>query len=316
MKNLKSILPFLLLIGFLAVVVALILKDETPKDIQIAFTPQQNISLDSDFGDYWYKGEAELASYDLEQSRYGEIHSGDAVLVFVTEPFSASKQVKLDNPDNAGNDKVDVLKLNFTKKFNTGIYPYSIMTSSFTPIQINQHPNSFKITTSVQEWCGHTFTQLNLEAQSYKVQSISYFESEGDKTFKLQKALLEDELWSRIRISPESLPIGELSIIPSTMVSHLIHHPLKVEKAKVSLEKINKKEQTYALFYPELDRRLVIRFETDFPHKILGWEETYPSIGGKKLTTKATLKAILKTDYWNKNSKADSTYREKLGLSQ
>jgi len=35
------------------------------------------------FGDYWYTGEAELTSYELKQSRYGEIHEGHAVLIFV-----------------------------------------------------------------------------------------------------------------------------------------------------------------------------------------------------------------------------------------
>ncbi|MEM6807488.1 MAG: septum formation inhibitor Maf, partial [Bacteroidota bacterium] len=50
-----------------------------------------------DFQAYWYKGEAEISSYKLEQARYGEIHEGHSVLVYVTEDFSKSKQVKLDN---------------------------------------------------------------------------------------------------------------------------------------------------------------------------------------------------------------------------
>ena len=41
--------------------------------------------MESKFNDYWYRGEAELNSYTLEQARYGEIHKGEAVLVFVTE---------------------------------------------------------------------------------------------------------------------------------------------------------------------------------------------------------------------------------------
>ena len=38
----------------------------------------------ANFGDYWYQGKAELSRYDLKQVRYGEIHQGDAVLIFVT----------------------------------------------------------------------------------------------------------------------------------------------------------------------------------------------------------------------------------------
>ena len=84
------------------------------------------------FNEYWYAGLAEVSGYDLLQSRYGEIHEGKAAMIFVTEPFSKKKQVKLDNPGQAGKDNTSVLKLNSTRKFLTGIYPYSMMTSVFT----------------------------------------------------------------------------------------------------------------------------------------------------------------------------------------
>ncbi|MEL7148626.1 MAG: hypothetical protein AAFO69_19785, partial [Bacteroidota bacterium] len=87
-----------------------------------------------DFNSYWYQGKAEITSYALEQARYGEVHPGKAVMVFVTEDFSRSKQVKLDFPGRAGNDAVKVLKLNALWKFNTGIYDYSVMQSTFTPV--------------------------------------------------------------------------------------------------------------------------------------------------------------------------------------
>jgi hypothetical protein len=48
------------------------------------------------FKNYWYKGKAEVNSYNLLQSRYGEVREGKAMLLFVTEDFSKKKQVKLD----------------------------------------------------------------------------------------------------------------------------------------------------------------------------------------------------------------------------
>ncbi len=66
----------------------------------------------------WYAGKAELSSYALLQARYGEIRTGEAVLIFVTEDFSTDKLVKLDEPDKESN-KVRVLKMNMTKKFVT-----------------------------------------------------------------------------------------------------------------------------------------------------------------------------------------------------
>ena len=50
------------------------------------------------FASYWYQGKAEINVFDLQQSRYGEVRAGKAVLIFVTEDFSKSKQVKLDAP--------------------------------------------------------------------------------------------------------------------------------------------------------------------------------------------------------------------------
>src|SRR6185436_8136591 len=81
---------------------------------------------DSDqFKSYWYGGKAELNSYKLQQSRYGEIREGKAMLIFVTEDFSRNLQVKLDEPGDVA-DKISVLKMNFTKNFITGVYPYSM----------------------------------------------------------------------------------------------------------------------------------------------------------------------------------------------
>ena len=60
---------------------------------------------------YWNQGKAELTSFELQQARYGELHPGSAVLIFVTEPFSKTKQVKLDDPRRAPDDAVEVLKL-------------------------------------------------------------------------------------------------------------------------------------------------------------------------------------------------------------
>ena len=150
-----------------------------------------------EFKNYWYGGKAEITTYKLEQARYGELHEGYSVLVFVTEDFSKSNQVKLDNPQDAKGDDVKVLKLNRIKKFDTGIYSYSMMDSVFTPVYVDEYPSSLKVSSSSQEWCGNTFMQLNLGYSGYEVSTYSYFESEGDRKFSLQKEILEDELWTR-----------------------------------------------------------------------------------------------------------------------
>jgi hypothetical protein len=103
------------------------------------------------FNDYWYQGKAEITAYAVEQERYGEIRKAEQVNIFVTEDFSARKQVKLDDPAAAGADRVPVLKLNTVRRYHTGIYDYSMMQSVFTPVSGDK---TLKTTCSVQDWCG------------------------------------------------------------------------------------------------------------------------------------------------------------------
>ena len=81
------------------------------------------------FKQHWYDGKAELTNYQLKQVRYGELREAIEVAVFVTEDFSKSRLVKLDEPEKAGEDKVSVLKFNLNKQFKTRIYDYSLMQS-------------------------------------------------------------------------------------------------------------------------------------------------------------------------------------------
>ena len=278
-----------------------------------------SIDLGNNFKDYWYKGQAEITSYDLEQARYGEIHKGNAVMVFVTEPFSKSKLVKLDYPERSKGEALSVLKLNFTRKFNTGVYPYSTMQSIFTPVELKNNPYTLKVTTSSQEWCGHTFTQLSLRDKHYENLSYSYFESEGDQQSTLNKSLLEDEIWNRIRIAPKELPIGDIQLVPNTLASRLKHFTLNIEPAKAQLREVddNKNHLRYEIKYQNIDRSLSVRFAKSFPHEIISWEETYTSGWGanaKKMVTKGKKKKSIMLDYWSKNQVSDLHYRKELGL--
>jgi hypothetical protein len=268
------------------------------------------------FNAYWYTGKAELTSYTLSQSRYGEIHQGHAVLIFVTEDFSKSKQVKLDNPNQNPKDKVNVLKLNFTKKFNTGIYPYSIMTSAFTPVNIDQKQNTLKITTSIQEWCGHVYVQMNHSFDNIKYELRSYFESEGDLSIKLPSVLMEDEIWTLIRLNPDFIPVGDVNIIPGTQFLRFAHR--EVDIADVNIQKLKHETQsTLILTYAKYQRTLKITYENTFPYRIQKWEETFKSGFGsnaKRMTTTAILNKQIQLDYWSKNSVNDDKYRKMLGL--
>ncbi|MEO6168597.1 MAG: hypothetical protein ABIO46_15505 [Chitinophagales bacterium] len=276
---------------------------------------QDPVILSEEFKKYWYAGKAELSSYHLKQARYGEIHDGDAVTIFVTEDFSKSKQVKLDHPETAGDDRLPVFKLNLVKKFNTGIYPYSMMLSVFSPVDLNNYPAALKVTANVQEWCGITFTQINQQGSKYHVAWNSYFEDEGDHDKTFENCIAEDELWNLIRIAPDRLPTGEKKLLPGSLYTRMTHIPMGVQTANLSV-KDDGSDRIYTIDYTSQKHTLNIRFENYFPYKIMGWEETFPGFDGKLLTTTATLNKTILSDYWIHHNNDDRGMRKELGLPE
>lgn len=276
--------------------------------------PDRREEVDFDqFEGYWFQGKAEISSFDLVQYRYGEAREGEAVMVFVTEDFSKKKQVKLDDPKAAGRDAVKVLKMNKTKDFITGIYPYHMMLSVFTPVFDPSH--AIKVNATAQEWCGHTFTQINQGANQYKGQAFSYFETEGDQNFTL-KGFPEDDLWNLIRINPNQIPTGTVTLIPSLMNQRLSHEKFEDQEAEISLTDSGENFQELTVAYAHGKRILKIRYYNYFPFEITGWDEIQVFDDGTSQTTSAKRKAMIQIDYWTKNRLEDERFRRQLKLRQ
>jgi hypothetical protein len=282
--------------------------------------PSRDLDFDK-FGSYWYQGKAELNSYNLEQYRYGEKRDAEAVLIFVTEDFSRDKQVKMDNPQADEKDAQKVLKLNLTKKFLTGIYPYSMMLSVFTPVY-DSIP-SVKVTASSQEWCGHTFTQLNRINGDYKAQLLSYFERESDQQFTVS-AMPEDNLWTLLRLDPNQIPTGDIKLIPALLDQRMTHEPLEAEDATIALTTSadsvggvsGDQLRVLEVNYKSYPRLLRIFFTDAFPYEIVGWEEIRTLKDGGKEVSRATRKAKIMSDYWTKNKNENEPMRKDLNLKR
>ena len=283
--------------------------------------PQFGTHTRDQFQDHWYNHGAEISRFSLQQMRYGEIHDGDAVLVFVTERMTPDTQIKADHP---GVQDIAVLKLNAVRKFFTGIYPYSIMTSIFAPVDVKKYPLPLKISSSTQEWCGHVYTQMNLAENEYRVRLHSYFESEGDKDFEVQKVIPEDAVWTLIRLDPGNLPRGEFFMIPGTVYSRLAHRPVAAQRAVSDLSPSDEKSLEgnplviYEINFPDEQRTLRIYFEKDFPYRIQKWEETYRGLTNQKakvLTTKAVRTHTIMDPYWRHHTNKDRRRLDALGLS-
>lgn len=263
------------------------------------------------FAKYWYQGKAEINVFDLQQSRYGEVRPGKAVMIFVTEDFSKSKQVKLDNPQDRPSDAQKVMKLNMTREFITGVYPYHTMLSVFTPVY--EEVPSPKLTSSVMEWCGQSFTQLNFKSGKYNTKQFSYFESEGDAEAKIA-ADAEEEIFNLIRLNPDLVEMGNRSLIPSLLFQRFAHIPLQAEQATVSKREVGSNQAEIEVVYSEIGRKLTVRFNQFFPYEIVAFQEVWTKADGKQEVTTATRTTMQLLPYWQQNDRVFEPLRKDLGL--
>ncbi len=279
-------------------------KAEHPKPVENKL-PER--TLTQDFKKYWFNGEAEITSYKLEQSRYGENREGSAVLIFVTEDFLPEAQVKA---NKSSETTIPILKLNATKNFLTGIYPYSIMQSTFYPLEGDSH--ALKAAASIQEWCGQVYIQLN-NRENFEIVSHSYFDGEADQNISLLSTNLENEVWAQLRIDPNLLPTGEIEMIPSLEYLRLSHQDVKTYPAMAEFYQ-DQEYSVYKVSYPDLKRELKIYYNNFAPYTIEKWTEQN-EVNGEFQTSTATKLETLKIDYWNKNSNKDLPLREQLKLN-
>jgi hypothetical protein len=263
--------------------------------------------LSQEFKDYWYKGTAEISSYELSQARYGEMRKGTAVMIFVTEPFDKKDQIKADQSKQTNRP---VLKLNATRDFNTGIYPYSIMSSTFLPL--DKKNNAIKIATSIQEWCGHTYMQINQDGDQYEVMLHSYFQSEGNREFEVDNVITENQIAAQLRLDPKEMPVGEMQMIPSTEYLRLKHIETKPYDAVAKLSEITD-GYLYSVKFTELGRTIDFKTEKEFPYRILSWMDRYKD-GAAPMVSSGTLKKTIIAPYWRQNTNKDAVMRDSLGL--
>jgi len=266
--------------------------------------------------DMWYQGKAEISTYKLQQNRYNDVHLGKMTTIFVTEDFLTDKQVKNDSGKSA--NSANVLKMNKIRRFTTGIYDYSLFTSTFTDVK---QAKTYKATASSQDWCGQSYMQINRDKSKYQVQLQSYFEGESlDK--KVKADVLEDELPTLIRLDDSRLPIGSFQILPSleyTMLRHLPYKPVeavgKLDSADVGEYGWAETIMVYNVTIPTYDKSVTFYYSNDDDRQILQWEEEYPSaFDGKKRLTRASLMHTEWLPYWSLNNKSDAAKRSSLGL--
>ncbi len=271
------------------------------------------------FDRHWHDGKAELDGYRLVVSRYGEDRQGTAVMVFVTEPFSESMRVKVDNPAANPRDTFDALKLNLVREFQTGIYNYNTMVSVFVR-SANLEPA--KVTFSSAEWCGHVYSEMVFRSKQISGSYASYFEGESGPISLARPSggVTEDELFIALRgLRKDFLAAGEtrtVPYLPGVFHSRLSHRPLEWTRATISRAakgvSVTVPAGTFvAVRYDvkiEDGRAGTFFIEGEYPHRIVKWSLP-PDVSGE-LTGSARL------EYWKLNAEGNESHLRKLGLGK
>ena len=258
-----------------------------------------------------FSGKAEICTYNLSRARYNDVHPGEAVLIFVTEPFLPIDQVKSDQ--GSSDETIEVLKMNKIDRFSTGVYDYSMYTSVFTPIEKYDPLYPLKVSFSSQDWCGQMFSQLN-NSNGYEYSQYSYFQKEGDTAIHFNYALPEENLFNIARIDTALLPVGTFNLLPSQSYTRTSHIQYKAYMANAS---IGSKDELIVYNYeiPELRRSVRLFLDPNDQMKIVRWTETYPTVfDGKIRTSIYSLKSSFSKPYWKLNELNDKHLRDSLNV--
>ena len=277
-----------------------------------------------DFDGWWHDGRAELDGYRWTVTRYGQPRRGQCVMIFVTEPFSQKKRVKVEDPQADPRDTFTALKLNLVRDFQTGIYDYNTMTSVFSRAD-DFRP--VKVSFTSAEWCGHVYEELLIGPGRVRGRLSSYFEGEsGPIDLALeQAAVAEDNLFILLRgLRGDYLAPGEritVPLLPSAFSRRLRHLPAVWQRAEIerlqeheSVEVPAGRFETMVYVVRAADgREGRFHIEAAYPHRIVRWAWSARSGSSEALET-GELTGSERLTYWRLHDNGDETQLQGLGL--
>ncbi len=290
------------------------------------------------FWSWWGDGKGEVSSYRITQNRYGEVRTGEAALVFVTEELSRTTLLKNESGKVPPADRMPVLKYNRNEKFATGIYDYAYLTSTYSALASEQGQHAqqaMKIAMAMEEWCGPVFMMLRTHPDHLDATRHSYFEDEGDSdgvrvALPSQSWECEDNLPILIReLAGEWMREGEtrsIKLMPSMQHLRFAHSPMAFVDATITKDDggsvaalgrptpVVKWTWSYhdgAHRAPDSWKTGEVRetwyVERAAPHRIIKWECADGS-GGSLLTSK-------RLPYWELHAEKDAGLRREFKLS-
>jgi hypothetical protein len=263
----------------------------------------------------WSDGKAELSGYRVTTPRYGQLREGTAVLIYVTEEMNKRTLIKDDTGTVPPGDKEVVLKLNNMLDFRTGIYPYKVMTSVFSPVGSSGRERfaPAKISFSAQEWCGQVFHMLKPTVDAFDSEIRSYFSSEGDADEHRSTpafTLYEDALFIQLRELDGPFNGGKDwsgHLVPAVWSTRKRHVDVDAVPATISRAAGDRSGIAATLFtlrYDDFERTFFV--ETGGSRRLLGWT----SSDGEN----AEILKTARLPYWQLNGNGAESYLSEIGL--
>ena len=286
--------------------------------------PREATTAEIGFDARWHDGRAELDGYRYTITRYGQPRQGQAVMIYVTEPWSLSKRVKVEDASKNPADVFEVLKLNIVRDFQTGIYDYNTMvslfvkTEDFSPVQL---------TFTSAEWCGNVYAKVQFEFDKVNETLFSYFEDEtGTRALEQPPdGLAHDALFVLLRgLKRPFLDPGERRTIPllsGMLESRLQHQPLRWSSAEIERAwkpvsvRVPAGTWPNAVYYEvKVEGGRTGRFwiEPDGDRRILKW--SWIEAGKIEASESGELTGTLRTAYWKDNRPGNEKLLRQLGL--
>lgn len=282
-------------------------------------------AADPAFGAWWHDGKAELDGYRYTLTRYGQKRRGQAVAVYVTEPFSKSKSVKVDDASRNPRDTFDALKLNLVRDFQTGIYDYDTMTSLFVR---SADFEPVKVSFTSTEWCGNVYEELHLDPGLVTQKLSSYFEDESAtrEERRPRGGLLEEELFVKLRgLNGAFLVSGEsrtVPFLPGSFRRRLTHQPMRWTSARIErlaatravVVPAGRFEATAYSVKIENGAEGLFFIESRYPHRVVRWEWKPPVAGADEANDAGELTGSARLQYWKLHGEGDERYLARLGI--
>jgi hypothetical protein len=235
-------------------------------------------------------------------------------LIYVTEPHDRRTWIKDDGVEAP--NRVEVMKLIRSVHFLTGIYPYSVMASTFAPVDAwgSVRFQPVRVSLDVQEWCGSVSHRVWPAPGRLRSLRLSYFADEGETLIDRELpegTLYEDALPIQLRELDGPFNGGDDWsgwLLPELWRLRASHGPMEPVQASITRSEGARDGVPVTHFLLEAGdywRRFDV--ETAAPRRVLGW-----------VASTGDTADLLSTDrlaYWSLNAPGEELFRERLGLS-